>query len=148
MRQRNFRRSSLGLLALLVLVFSLALVGCDDDGGGGGDNDAEPQDLENQTFTFQNANGFFGIPAGTAFTLAFGDFGGDNTAPFTLNAAGNTAIGQVTVSSCLFEFADSNFPAGQGPDDDDVVDTDCTIENGDLRLGGDDTGTTGSSGDT
>jgi len=56
-----------------------------------------------------------GLPAGQAFSLQIGNFGGTTTAPVQLDAGGNTASGTVTIGSCIFRFDRSTFPAGRGP---------------------------------
>jgi hypothetical protein len=140
MRQRNFRSSLLGLMALLVLVCSLALIGCDDDGGDDFE-DAQPADLQNRSFTFQDG-GFFDIPEGTPFTLTFGSFGNTQTGPFTLTSGTNTAQGTVTVASCTFNVLTSTFLAVQGPaaPSQHIADPCEVNDDGQLRLTDPDTG--------
>jgi hypothetical protein len=105
MRQRNFRRSFLGLMALLALVFSLALVGCDDDGGGG--DDLEATDLAGRTFNFPGLGALNPNLANVPATLVFGAAVGD-TLPFTLTVAGNTIRGTATVTSIEFLIVEIN----------------------------------------
>lgn len=105
MRQRNFRRSFLGLMALLVLVFSLALVGCDDDGGGG--EDLEATDLAGRTFNNLDLGVINSNLEGQTGTLAFGA-AVDDTLPFTLTIGANTIRGTATVSSIEFLIAAIN----------------------------------------
>jgi hypothetical protein len=136
----------------LFMVASLVMVGCssDDDDDDFADNfvNANTDDLENRTFVFPNgADGdlaaAIGLPAGQPFTIAIGDFGGDNTAPFTLRSAGLTATGNITVASCGFDFVNSEFPDEQGPQEGDGFTADpCEVEQdtGALRLEDPDTG--------
>jgi hypothetical protein len=56
-----------------------------------------------------------GLPQGQAFTLQFGNFGGINIGPVTLDSGGSVASGTVTLGSCTFFFDRSTFPAGSGP---------------------------------
>lgn len=115
--QRLCRRSLIaGGMTLLVVVGMLALPGC----GGEEFPDATATDLENRTFTVTNGAGaslatLTGLPVGQAFTLRFGSFGGTNTAPVSLESAGQTATGTVTIGSCAFQIDQSSFAAGQGP---------------------------------
>jgi hypothetical protein len=93
MRHRNFPRGLLGGTAILGLVFTWVLVGCNNDG----DNDIEITGLvgltaENVaalgglTFDFPDAT-IFGFP-GESATLALGDTG----TTFTLTMSGGTVI--------------------------------------------------------
>ena len=127
------RRVVSGLMALLVLVSTFAMLGC--NGGGDGNNNNAATSLPVPTSTLTNAtannlahriftfpNGFStnlaartGLPQGQAFTLRFGDFGGATTGPVTLDSGSNTASGTVTIGSCNFQITQSNFPARQGP---------------------------------
>src|SRR5207253_1205201 len=80
-------------------------------------------DLTNQAFTFTNGAGanlatVIGLPQGQAFTLQFGNFGGTNVGPVTLDSGGSTASGTVTLGSCTFRYDRSTFPAGRRPHSD------------------------------
>src|SRR5712664_3949247 len=125
-------RAVSSLIALGVLVGTLTMLGCGSGGDGNnttstptptpGSNltNATANNLANRVFTFPNglsANlaARTGLPQGQAFTLRFGDFGGTNTGPVTLESGGNTASGTVTIGSCTFQINQSNFPALQGP---------------------------------
>ena len=126
--QGQHRRAGLALLSVLALWLPFTLLGC--DGGGGSNNAANPAptnqfasataaSLTNQAFAFsrglsQNLATRLGLPANQAFTLQFGTFTGQ-TAPITLDAAGQTATGLVTLGSCAFRFDQSSFASGQGP---------------------------------
>ncbi len=70
---------------------------------------ATPSDLENRVFLFADGVAFAPALADTEVTLTFGDFGGTNTGPFTLEAATGTATGTVTVASCTLAVATSTF---------------------------------------
>jgi hypothetical protein len=85
-------------MALLVLICSLALVGCDDDGGG---DDLEATDLAGRTFTF-SAGALNENLANQQATLVFGAAVTEDTLPFTLTIAGNTITGTATVTSIEF----------------------------------------------
>jgi hypothetical protein len=121
------------LMAALMMTVALAMFGC---GGGGGFENAAPAELENMAFTFADGSAI-GLP-GQAVTLAFGDFAGTNTGPFTLQADGGTATGTVTVSSCLFDVLTSTIealPVGT------QINTDCELSGDDeLRITNLDTG--------
>jgi hypothetical protein len=129
-----------GILMLLLLPWSL--LGCGGDGGdsgatssGGGTQfaAATANDLANRAFPFpsglsQTFATRFGLPAGQAFTLQFGTFTGA-TAPLTLESAGQTATGTVTLGSCTLRFDQSGFRSGQGPQaGTQVVADPCEIE--------------------
>jgi hypothetical protein len=123
-------------LSVLLLALPLALLGCDSSGGGSGGGGsstttgtgttpaaqfttATTTGLANQSFTFasglnQTFAARFGLPASQAFTLQFGTFTGQ-TAPMSLDSAGQTATGTVTLGSCTLRFDQSGFRSGQGP---------------------------------
>jgi len=152
------RRAVARLVALVVLVGTLAMLGC--DGGGGDGNpapapalpapvppastltDATAGDLANRVFVFPNGVGAnlsatTGLPQGQVFILRFGSFSGTNTGPVTLESGGNTATGTVTIGSCTFRINQSTFPARQGPQaGTQAVADPCQIDrsNGSLRL--------------
>jgi len=79
------------------------------------DQVATPVDLGNRTFTFADGVAFTPALANTGVRLSFGDFGGARTGPFTLEAAGNTATGTVTVASCILTVQTSTFAAATFP---------------------------------
>jgi hypothetical protein len=127
---------------LMFLVLPLTLVGCGGDGGDSGTTSssggtqfaaATANDLASRSFTFPNGLSQtlatrYGLPAGQAFSLQFGTFTG-TTAPFTLDAGGQTATGAVTLGSCTFRFDQSSFRTGQGPQaGTQVVADPCEIE--------------------
>ena len=81
---------------------------------------ATASDLTNRSFAFPSGAGpdlatVLGLPPGQAFTLQFGNFGGTNVGPVTLDSGGSDASGTVTLGSCTFRFDRSTFPAGSGP---------------------------------
>jgi hypothetical protein len=103
----------------LVVIGTLTVLGC-----GGNDStsvvSATAGDLTNRSFAFPNGAGanlatVLGLPQGQAFTLQFGNFGGTNIGPVTLDSGGSVANGTVTLGSCTFRFDRSTFPAGSGP---------------------------------
>ena len=74
-----------------------------------------PLDLENLVFTFSDGVAFSQALADTEVTLSFEDFGGTLTGPFTLESAGNTATGTVTVASCSLSVQTSTFALASFP---------------------------------
>lgn len=115
------RRRLVPLIALLVVMDALTILGC--RGGDPKFSGATANDLVNRAFTFPTGAGPLlakatGLPQGQVFTLQFGDFGGTNSAPFRLDSGGSTASGIVTIGSCSFEFDQSTFPVGRGPQGD------------------------------
>jgi hypothetical protein len=103
----------------LVVIGTLTVLGC-----GGNDStsivSATAGDLTNRSFAFPSGAGpnlaaVLGLPQGQAFTLQFGNFGGTNIGPVTLDSGGSVASGTVTLGSCTFRFDRSTFPAGSGP---------------------------------
>lgn len=116
-RQRHRLRPLISsCLTLLALVSTLILAGC----GGEDFTAVNATDLENRTLTFPNGAGanlaaLIGLPQGQAFTLRFGNFGGTQTGPVSLESAGQMATGTVTIGSCAFQINQSDFPSGQGP---------------------------------
>ena len=106
-------------MALIVAIGTLAVLGC---GGGNGTStvSATASDLTNRSFAFPTGAGpnlatVLRLPQGQAFTLQFGNFGGTNVGPVTLDSGGSDASGTVTLASCTFRFDRSTFPAGSGP---------------------------------
>ena len=110
---------------LMFLVLPLTLVGCGGDGDGDGAKwharlSLRPRVawrislLSFPTGLTPNFATRFGLPAGQAFSLQFGTFTG-TTAPLTFEAGGQTATGTVTLGSCIFQFDQSTFRTGQGP---------------------------------
>ena len=106
-------------IALVVVIGTLIVLGC---GGNKGNSNASAtaSDLNDRSFTFANGAGpnlaaVLELPQGQAFTLDFGNFGGTNVGPVTLDSGGSVASGTVTVSPCSFFFSRSTFPAGSGP---------------------------------
>jgi len=115
MRHWNSRKALLHLTAILVMILSLALMGCGDDGQDGGDN-LTPQDLAGKTFILPA--GFFNpLLTGTA-TITYGPANtivGD-TIPFTItfsNAPDALITGTATVNSIEFEI--TNIRVGDPP---------------------------------
>jgi hypothetical protein len=105
MQHWNSRKALLNLTAILVMILSLALMGCGDDGGGGGDN-LTPEDLAGKTFILP-ASFFNPLLTGNAtVTYAADNFIVGDTIPFTVTFedAPNTLItGTATVNSIEFE---------------------------------------------
>jgi hypothetical protein len=95
--------------------------------------DATAADLQNRTFTFANGRAFGRGLRNQEVTLTFADFttdGDDNpqSGPFTLRTEAFMAAGVVTLGSCTFHFRTSTFPAHQGPQAEEVTETDpCQI---------------------
>ena len=127
---------------LMCLVLPLTLLGCGGDGDGDGGSGttsgnqfvaATASSLANQSFAFPTGltPSFatrFGLPAGQAFSLQFGTFTG-TSAPLTLESGGQTATGTVTLGSCIFQFTQSTFQTGRGPQGGTQVLTDpCETE--------------------
>jgi hypothetical protein len=105
-------------IGLVAVMGALSILGCSDDSTTL--VSATANDLTNRSFAFTNGAGpnlaaVLGLPQGQAFTLQFGNFGGTNVGPVTLDSGGSTASGTVTLSSCTFRFDLSSFPAGRGP---------------------------------
>src|SRR5437016_2489292 len=106
-------------MALVVIMGILTVLGCSSDSGTTF-VPATANDLTNQAFTFTNGAGanlatLIGLPQAQAFTLQFGNFGGTNVGPVTLDSGGSTASGTVTIGSCTFRFDRSTFPTARGP---------------------------------
>jgi hypothetical protein len=106
-------------MALVVVIGTLTVLGCGGDNGTS-ENPAAASDLTNRSFAFTSGAGpnlatVLGLPQGQAFTLQFGNFGGTNIGPVTLDSGGSAANGTVTLGSCTFRFDQSTFPAGLGP---------------------------------
>ena len=119
MRHWNFRRGLLGVTAILVLVFSWALLGCkgaSDRMVAGGQVSLAAADgaaLEGLTFDFPNAT-IFGFP-GESATLEIGDAGDT----FTLTTSGGTVIngtitnGAIAIESCRLTQDPAEVEAGE-----------------------------------
>ena len=102
----------------LVVIGTLTVLGCGKSNTSSAT--ATASDLTNRSFAFTNGAGpnlatVLGLPQGQAFTLQFGNFGGTNVGPVTLDSGGSAASGTVTLGSCTFRFDRSTFPAGRGP---------------------------------
>ena len=76
---------------------------------------ATPADLENLVFPFSDGVAFSQALANTPVTLTIEEIDSDQTGAFTLEAAGNTATGTVTVASCNLSIATSTFASGTFP---------------------------------
>ena len=106
-------------MALVLVIGTLIVLGC--KGNKGSTSSATASDLNDRSFTFANGAGpnlaaVLELPQGQAFTLDFGNFGGTNVGPVTLDSGGSVASGTVTVGPpCTFSFSRSTFPAGSGP---------------------------------
>src|SRR5256885_8435481 len=102
----------------LVVIGTLTVLGCGKSNTS--DASATASDLTNRSFAFTSGAGpnlatVLGLPQGQAFTLQFGNFGGTNVGPVTLDSGGSTAGGAVTPGSCTFPFYPSTFPPRPGP---------------------------------
>lgn len=148
MYEESRSRMLLCLVAVLAIAVSLTLLGCGDD-----DDDfapAEVNDLANRQFTFSDG-GAFGINQSVTLTIEnFDETGLLPVAPFTLST-NPTASGMVTVvtiadediADCDFAVANSDFPAGEGPQDGETIDARCLISDGDgLQVSNQDTNET------
>jgi hypothetical protein len=128
MQRRSLRKTALYLMAALVLVVPLALLGCDsgdEDDDDGGLRDAEPGDLQNSVFVFNDGGVFDPNLDGQEVVLTVGAFGAgaldDDEAAFTITAGGNRATGVITVGSCDLRVATSDFGIAEGPQVDDLI---------------------------
>ena len=106
MRQRNFRRSLLDLIAIAGLIFLLSLVGCPDDDGGGDELD-DATDLSGRTFNNLDLGVIDTNLEGETGTLEFGPAVG-NTLPFTLTIGNDTIGGTATVATIEFSIVRIN----------------------------------------
>src|SRR5215510_11869570 len=100
-------------MALVVVIGTLTVLGC--GGNNGSTGTATASNLNDRSFTFANGAGpnvaaVLELPQGQAFTLEFGNFGGTNIGPVTLDSGGSVASGTVTLGSCTFRFDRSTFP--------------------------------------
>src|SRR5262245_7643010 len=134
-RPRSVVQTLVPLIALVVVSGALMVLGC---GGGTDFSGVTQNDLANRIYPFPTGAGAIlasapprglGLPQGQAFTLQFGNFGGTSTGPVRLDSSGSTASGSVTlgstsstttttsgaVTTCSFQFDQSTFPAGRGP---------------------------------
>jgi hypothetical protein len=96
MRHWKFRKALFHLTVVLVMVFSLALLGCGDD------DDLTAADLAGRTFNLADCSVIDPALAGQACTITFGAAAG-NTVPFTLTIGANTITGTATVNTIEFE---------------------------------------------
>jgi len=138
MRYWNSHRGLLSFTAILVMILSLAVMGCSDDGGGDDDNtvtiNAEEfgltqqnaAALAGQVFTFP-ATLFDGL-AGQTATLTFGPAG----TTFTLVIADGAPInGTITYASCTFTQDEE-----QGEFEETFTTCDCVVDAQDVPVGG------------
>jgi uncharacterized protein YaiE (UPF0345 family) len=105
MRQRNFRRSLLDLLAIAGLIFLLSLVGCPDDDGG--DDDLEVTDLSGRTFNNLALGVIDENLEEQTGTLEFGP-AVNEIVPFELSIGANSIVGTATVSTIEFSISEIN----------------------------------------
>jgi hypothetical protein len=128
---KRMNRTILSLVASVAMVGALFLLGCP------GDDEEEccfrpatADDLNNKSFTFADGSVFHPGLAGNATTLTFTN----NATRFALQESGTTrrATGDVTFGSCTLTVGPntnpnpnppggSNFPAGTGPQPEDVL---------------------------
>jgi hypothetical protein len=126
-------------MASIVVIGMLMVLGCNNNDDSSSPN-AAPSDLTNRSFAFPSGAGpalaaVLTLPPGQAFTLQFGNFGGTNVGPVTLDSGGSDASGTVTLGSCTFRFDRSNFPVGSGPQSGTQFTIDpCQINQGDNTL--------------
>jgi len=111
------RRRIVPLIALMVVIGALTVPGCGGDTKFSG---VKANDLTNRAFTFPTGAGVLlaratGLPQGQVFSLQFGNLGDTNSGPIRLASGGSTASGTVTLGSCSFQFDQSTFAAGRGP---------------------------------
>lgn len=106
---------------------------------------ATPADLANLVFPFADGVAFSQVLAGTAVTLTIEEIDSAQTGPFTLEAAGSTATGTVTIASCNLSIQTSTFAAGafpglQGGATVPLDPCEVHVTNGSLRVQNTDTG--------
>src|SRR5262249_48761907 len=116
-RPRSVVQTLVLLIAVVVMSSALTVLGC---GGDKKFTGATANDLANRAYTFPTGAGALlarasSLPPGQPFTLQFGNFGGTNSGPVRLESGGSSASGTVTIGSCIFQFNQSTFPAGRGP---------------------------------
>jgi len=132
MRHWNSRKALLHLTAIMVMILSLALMGCGDDGQGGGGDDLTPQDLAGKTFNLPASFFVPALPGTASVTFAATNFIVDDTIPFTVTFSGapaNTVVtGTATVSSIELEITNITV-AGVSVDSVNIGDQ--TVEVGD-----------------
>src|SRR5262249_36098357 len=124
----------------LVIIGTLTVLGCGKSSSS--DTPATASDLTNRSFAFTSGAGpdlakELKLPQGQAFTLQFGNFGGTNVGPVTLDSGGSAASGTVSLASgsCIFHFDRSTFPAGGGPQSDEQLTPNaCQINKTDTTL--------------
>lgn len=98
MRHWNSRRLLFHFTVVLVMMLSLALVGCSDDDDGGAE-DTVAADVAGRTFNFADCSVIDpGFPA-QACTLTFGAAVANDTVPFVLTIGANRLTGNATVAS-------------------------------------------------
>ena len=123
----------------LVVIGTLTVLGCSSKSSTS-IVPAAASDLTNRAFDFASGAGpnlatVLGLPQGQAFTLQFGNFGGTNIGPVTLDSGGSAASGTVILGSCTFRFDRSTFPIGLGPQSDTQFTIDpCQINRDDNTL--------------
>lgn len=93
----NFRKRFLRLTTILVMLLTLALMGCSSDDD---DDDVTAGDLAGRTFVFADAGFFDPALTGLSARIVFGTATG-NTLPFTLTLDGTVLTGTATIGSPL-----------------------------------------------
>jgi hypothetical protein len=127
-------------IALVMVIGTLTVLGCSKSSSS--DAPVTASDLTNRSFAFTSGAGpdlatELKLPQGQAFTLQFGNFGGTNVGPVTLDSGGSAASGTVNLASgsCIFHFDRSTFPAGHGPQSDEqLTPSACQINRTDNTL--------------
>lgn len=123
--QRHHSRSLGGLLLLLG---GLALVGCYIVSP---EDQATAEDVDGQSFVFANGAVFHTALANAKTTLAFSN----NANNFTLTSAGGEASGGNRFGSCILTVTTSNYTAGDGPQQGDVITLEpCDFDSSDKTL--------------
>jgi hypothetical protein len=118
---KNMQQTSLGktarcLVAVLVLVMSLALLACPGDDEEDFVNvDATVPANANTVVAVQNQQ--FTLPSGAVFNAGATpiNFAFNSPTMVTIARGNSTATGSVVFASCTIVIQTSNFPAGQGP---------------------------------
>lgn len=107
----SFPRTTLSLLAVIVMVGSLAMLSCPGGNGnnGGTATPATVTELKHQAFVFDEGAAF-GLPNQTV-TLEVGDSSdGGTTAAFVLSFGDETATGTITGKPCMLSIATNTIP--------------------------------------
>jgi len=109
---QRVRKTGLGLVAIMALAGSLALLGCAEN-----IEQTATIDVNNRAFTFTSGTVLHPALANVSTTLSFTN----QASLFRLTSAAGTATGTSSFSPCTLAITASTYVADTGPQENDVI---------------------------